>query len=161
MGRYYIRKRGYRKWLSSFLRVGRKGVLFHFVWGKLSGKRSRNGLAPHPGFSRRSRALLLGGEELASRPRFYGRSPGSSDNFAGRLLPSRLPSKEDSGRLNPPWSLRPFPDRFPFLPTRNGREPKKELSNFYSISSSIFSRKSSVPCRIFRFVEPQAGQTKI
>jgi hypothetical protein len=32
-------------------------VLFHFLWGKLSGKRSENGLAPHPGFSRRSRAL--------------------------------------------------------------------------------------------------------
>jgi hypothetical protein len=99
-------------------------VLFHFLWGKLSGKRSGNGLAPQPGFSRRSRALLLGGSELASRPRFYGRSPGSSDNFASRLLPSRLPSNEGSGRLNPPWSLRPSPDRFPFLPIRNGRDPK-------------------------------------
>ena len=35
--------------------------------GKLFEKRYGNGLAPYPGFSRRSRALLLGGEELASR----------------------------------------------------------------------------------------------
>ena len=30
--------------------------------------------------------------------------------FAGRPLPGRLPSKDGSERLNPPWSLQPFPD---------------------------------------------------
>jgi len=47
---------------------------------------------------------------------------GFRPRVSGRLLPSRLPSNESSGRLNPPWSLQPSPDRFPFRPQINGRE---------------------------------------
>ena len=106
-------------------------------------KRSGNGLAPHPGFSRRSRAphgrgtgfpALVGslfqnrsqcyhenssedapGKEGRERSDRWKETPakGFRPRVSGRLLPSRLPSNEGSGRLNPPWSLQPSPDRFP------------------------------------------------
>ena len=38
----------------------------------------------------------------------YGSSPGRQTCFAGRSLPDRLPSKDGSERLNPPWSLSRF-----------------------------------------------------
>ena len=71
-----------------------------------SGSSRKGSLAPDPGFSRRFLIVFLGGSELASRHLFYGRSLGCSDSLAGRPLPGRLSSKDDSERLNPPWSLR-------------------------------------------------------
>jgi hypothetical protein len=91
----------------------------------LYGKRSGDGFAPDPGFSRRSRALLLGGEELASRPSILR-------TFAGKLRQLRRPASSEPaaleggpGKAKPSMVASAISGSFPF--STDAKEGKKAV----------------------------------